>query len=125
MPDVYGQTESAAVSKLKAEGFKPTVEEMPSDDVEAGKVIKTDPQRTEVVGDNLDIKVYVSSGKSLKNVSVPSVVGMKQADAEKELKDKNLVASVKEKLITADDKYYPVGYVVKQEPDTGLSLIHI
>ena len=123
VPDVYGQTESAAVSKLKAEGFKPTVEEIPSDDVEAGKVIKTDPQRTEVVGDNLDIKVYVSSGKSLKNVSVPSVVGMKQADAEKELKDKNLVASVKEKLITADDKYYPVGYVVKQEPDTGSAQI--
>ena len=123
VPDVYGQTESAAVSKLKAEGFKPTVEEMPSDDVEAGKVIKTDPQRTEVVGDNLDIKVYVSSGKSLKNVSVPSVVGMKQADAEKELKDKNLVAYVKEKLITADDKYYPVGYVVKQEPDTGSAQI--
>ena len=123
VPDVYGQTESAAVSKLKAEGFKPTVEEMPSDDVEAGKVIKTDPQRTEVVGDNLDIKVYVSSGKSLKNVSVPSVVGMKQADAEKELKDKNLVASVKEKLKTADDKYYPVGYVVKQEPDTGSAQI--
>ncbi len=125
VPDVYGQTESAAVSKLKAEGFKPTVEEMPSDDVEAGKVIKTDPQRTEVVGDNLDIKVYVSSGKSLKNVSVPSVVGMKQADAEKELKDKNLVASVKEKLITADDKYYPVGYVVKQEPDTGSAQIPV
>ena len=123
VPDVYGQTESAAVSKLKAEGFKPAVEEMPSDDVEAGKVIKTDPQRTEVVGDNLDIKVYVSSGKSLKNVSVPSVVGMKQADAEKELKDKNLVASIKEKLITADDKYYPVGYVVKQEPDTGSAQI--
>ena len=123
VPDVYGQTESAAVSKLKAEGFKPAVEEMPSDDVEAGKVIKTDPQRTEVVGDNLDLKVYVSSGKSLKNVSVPSVVGMKQADAEKELKDKNLVASVKEKLITADDKYYPVGYVVKQEPDTGSAQI--
>ena len=123
VPDVYGQTESAAVSKLKAEGFKPAVEEMPSDDVEAGKVIKTDPQRTEVVGDNLDIKVYVSSGKSLKNVSVPSVVGMKQTDAEKELKDKNLVASVKEKLITADDKYYPVGYVVKQEPDTGSAQI--
>lgn len=123
VPDVYGLTESAAVSKLKAEGFKPTVETMPSDDVEEGKVIKTEPQRTQVVGENLDIKIYVSSGKSLKNVSVPSVVGMKQADAEKELKEKNLVASVKEKLITSDDKYYPIGYVVKQEPDTGSSEI--
>ena len=123
VPDVYGLTESAAVSKLKADGFKPTVEAMPSEDVEEGKVIKTEPQRTQVVGENLDIKIYVSSGKSLKNVSVPSVVGMKQADAEKELKDKNLVASVKERLITSDDKYYPIGYVVKQEPDTGSSEI--
>lgn len=123
VPDVYGLTESAAVSKLKAEGFKPTVEAMPSEDVEEGKVIKTEPQRTQVVGENLDIKIYVSSGKSLKNVNVPSVVGMKQADAEKELKDKNLVASVKERLITSDDKYYPIGYVVKQEPDTGSSEI--
>lgn len=123
VPDVYGKTESAAVSELKAAGFQTVVTEMPSEDVEAGLVIKTDPQRTEVVEENAKITVYVSSGKSIQNVSVPSVVGMKQEDAEKELKEKKLVPEVKEITITAEDKYYPVGYVVKQEPDTGSSQI--
>lgn len=125
VPDVYGQTESAAVSKLKAEGFKPTVEEMPSDDVEAGKVIKTDPQRTEVVGDNLDIKVYVSSGKSLKNVSVPSVVSMKRADAEKLLKEKKFISVVEEVYYSKNSgyEYAPIGYVIKQEPSGDTSMV--
>ena len=97
--------------------------EIPSEDIEKGLVVKTDPQRTEVVEENAKITVYVSSGKSIQNVSVPSVVGMKKEDAEKQLKDKKLVAEVKETTITAEDKYYPVGYVVKQEPDTGSSQI--
>lgn len=123
VPDTYGKTESAAVSELKAAGFQTVVTEMPSEDVEAGLVIKTDPQRTEVVEENAKITIYVSSGKSIQNVSVPSVVGMKKEDAEKELKDKKLVPEVKEMTITTEDKYYPVGYVVKQEPDTGSSQI--
>lgn len=123
VPDVSGKTESAAVSELKAAGFQTVVTEIPSEDVEKGLVIKTDPQRTEVVEENAKITVYVSSGKSIQNVSVPSVVGMKQADAEKDLKDKKLVPEVKEMTITTEDKYYPVGYVVKQEPDTGSSQI--
>lgn len=123
VPDVYGKSESAAISELKAAGFEAVVTEIPSEDIEKGLVVKTDPQRTEVVEENAKITVYVSSGKSIQNVSVPSVVGMKQADAEKQLKDKKLVAEVKETTITAEDKYYPVGYVVKQEPDTGSSQI--
>ena len=123
MPDTYGKTESAAVSELKAAGFQTVVTEMPSEDVEKGLVIKTEPQRTEVVEENAKITVYVSSGESIQNVSVPSVVGMKKEDAEKQLKDKKLVPEVKEMTLTSDDKYYPVGYVAKQEPDTGSSQI--
>ena len=123
VPDTYGKTESAAVSELKAVGFETVVTEMPSEDVEKGIVIKTEPQRTQVVEENAKITVYVSSGKSIQDVSVPSVVGMKKEDAEKELQDKKLVPEVKEMTITTEDKYYPVGYVVKQEPDTGSSKI--
>ncbi len=123
VPDTYGKTESAAVSELKAAGFETVVTEMPSEDVEKGIVIKTEPQRTQVVEENAKITVYVSSGKSIQDVSVPSVVRMKKEDAEKELKDKKLVPEVKEMTITAEDKYCPVGYVVKQEPDIGSSKI--
>ena len=123
VPDTYGKTESAAVSELKAVGFETVVTEMPSEDVEKGIVIKTEPQRTQVVEENAKITVYVSSGKSIQDVSVPSVVRMKKEDAEEELKDKKLVPEVKEVTITAEDIYCPVGYVVKQEPDTGSSKI--
>lgn len=123
VPDVYGKTESAAVSELKAAGFNPVVTEMPSEDVEAGLVIRTDPQRTEVVAENAEITVYVSSGKEIENVSVPSVVGMTQEAAEKQLRDRNLIPKVEETTLTIDDKYYPVGYVVRQSPDTGSSQI--
>ena len=123
VPDVYGKTESAAVSELKAAGFNPVVTEMPSEDVEAGLVIRTDPQRTEVVAENAEITVYVSSGKEIENVSVPSVVGMTQEAAEKQLRDRNLIPKVEETTLTIDDKYYPVGHVVRQSPDTGSSQI--
>ena len=123
VPDVYGKTESAAVSELKAAGFKVTTTELPSEDVQKGLVIRTDPQRTEVVAENAEITVYVSSGETIKNVDVPSLVGKKQDVAEKELKEKNLVPEVEEITLTIEDKYYPVGYVVKQEPDVGSSQI--
>ena len=56
---------------------------MPSEDVEAGLVVKTEPQRTQVVSENETITIYISSGKPTKNVDVPDVVGLSKEDAEK------------------------------------------
>ena len=123
VPDVSGKTESAAVSELKSAGFKTVVTEMPDEDVEAGLVIKTDPQRTETVAEGAEITVYVSTGKPTKNVKVSDVVGMTKEAAEKELKDKGLVPQIEEVDITLDDKFYPTGYVVKQEPASSSSEI--
>lgn len=124
VPDVYGKTESAGVSELKAAGFAPVITEMPSEDVEAGLIIKTSPQRTEVVEENAKITVYVSTGKTVKNVNTPSVVSMKQADAEKLLSDKKLIAEVEEVYYSADSdyEYAPVGYVIKQEAGENQSI---
>ncbi len=119
VPDVYGKTESAAVSELKSNGFDTVIAEEASEDVEKGLVIRTDPQRTEVVGEGAKITVYVSSGKSIKNVDIPDLVGMTKEDAQKKLAEEGLVAEVEEVQITSNDKYYPIGYVVKQEPAMG------
>lgn len=119
VPDVYGKSEAAAISELKSNGFTVKTAEMPSEDVEKGLVVKTDPARTTVVAEGEEITVYISSGKEVKSVDVPDVVGMKQSDAEKALKDKNLLVKVEETKITIKDKYYPVGYVVRQTPDNG------
>ncbi len=117
VPDVSGKLESAAVSELKSAGFETVVTEMPSEDVEEGLVIKTEPQRTEVVAEGAKITIFVSSGKPTKNVEVSDVVGMTKEAAEKQLTEKNLVPQIEEIEITMDDKFYPVGYVVKQEPE--------
>lgn len=119
VPDVSGKTESAAVSELKSNGFTTVVVEEPSEDFEAGLVIRTDPQRTQVVSEGEKITVYVSSGKPTKNVNIPDVVGMTKEAAEKQLKAEGLLCEVTEVQITSNDKYYPTGYVVKQEPDSS------
>ncbi len=116
VPDVSGKTEAAAVSELEANGFKTVVTQIADEDFEEGIVIKTDPARTTVVGEGAEITVFVSTGKPIKNVKVPDVIGMEKADAESELKDKGLVAEFVEAPITAEDRFYPVGCIFKQEP---------
>ncbi len=114
VPDVYGKNESTAASELKSNGFTTVTTEEPSEDVEKGLVIRTDPQRTEVVPEGAKITIYVSSGKSTKNVKVPDLVGMTADAAKKLLEEKGLTAEIEEVNITNKDKYYPLDYVVKQ-----------
>ena len=116
VPDVYGETESSAVSKLKINGFNTVISEIPSEDVEAGFVVKTVPERTEVVMDGAEITVYVSSGKSNKSVKIIDVVGLTKEEAEKKLTAGGFTFRTEEIQITDNDKYYPIGYVVKQSP---------
>ena len=119
VPDVYGKNESAAVSELKSNGFNTVISEMPSEDVEAGLVVKTEPQRTEVVAEGATITVYISSGKPTKNVNVPNVVGMNKDDAEKLLKGDGFTVKVLETQLTTNDKFYPLGYVLNQTPESS------
>ncbi|MBQ3817321.1 MAG: Stk1 family PASTA domain-containing Ser/Thr kinase, partial [Clostridia bacterium] len=123
VPDVYGKTESAAVSELKSNGFKTVITEAKSEDVEKGLVIKTEPARTTVVAEGTEITVYVSTGKAVKNVDVPHVVGLKQEDAKKSIESKGLVVEVKEKDISQGETEYPKGYVMSQDPAFGSSQV--
>lgn len=119
VPDVYGKSESAAVSELKSNGFDTVIAEIASEDVEKGLVVKTEPQRTTVVEENTKITVYISTGKPVKNVTVPDVVGMSESTAKKKLEDEGLTVKVMETQLTSNDKFYPVGTVAKQEPTSS------
>ncbi len=119
VPDVYGKTESAAVSELKSSGFTTVVSEETSEDVEKGLVIRTEPQRTEVVPEGAKITVYISSGKPTKEVKVPDVIGLKKDNAKKQLENEGLKVEIEEVQLTADDKFYPVGVVASQDPKTS------
>jgi beta-lactam-binding protein with PASTA domain len=110
-------SESAAIPLLESLGFKVKVEYEPSKDVEKDIVIRSDPQRTEVVEPGEKITLYISSGEPTKNVRIPDVVGFSKDNAEKKLKAEDLAVIIEEVQITMDDKFYPVGTVVKQEPE--------
>ncbi len=63
VPDVYGLAENIAVEALETNGFTATVIEEASANVEKGLVIRTEPQRTEVVAERTEVKIFVSKGK--------------------------------------------------------------
>ncbi len=124
VPDVAGMTESQAVSKLKSMGF--VVAEEPehvfSEDFEKGHVVKTKPAIGKSVEKGSGITVFVSDGKEVKNVEIPNVVGLKSDEAKARLEKLNLVVEVKEKQLTASDKYYEAGYIVLQDPANGTQI---
>lgn len=119
VPDIYGKTESYAISELKSKGFTTVVKEAADDEVEAGLVIKTDPVRTTVVAEGTEITVYVSSGKATKMVDVPNVVGLTQEKAKSDIEKLGLVAEVETRDLTSSEKEYPKGYVIAQEPNAN------
>lgn len=116
IPDVYGMTESAAVSTLKTAGFEYKIEKIASVDVEEGLVVYTDPVKTKRVEEGTVVTIYLSTGKPVQKLTVPDVVGMSKADAKKKLEESGFTVSVLETQLTANDKYYPIGKVAKQDP---------
>ncbi len=120
VPDVYGKTESYAKSELEAKGFVVTMKMIADDEVEEGLVIKTDPVRTTVVADGAEITVYVSTGKEIKMVDIPHVIGLTKDKAQSLIEKADLIAEFEERDLTADEDY-PKGYVVAQEPDANSS----
>ena len=121
VPDVYGKTESYAISELKSKGFVTTVKLVADDEVEEGMVIKTDPVRTTVVAEGAEIIVYVSTGKEIKMVDIPHVVGLTKEKAKNLIEKEGLVFDFEERDLTSSDKFYEKGYVIAQEPDSNSS----
>lgn len=121
IPDVYGKTESYAVSELKSKNFKTVVKAVADDEVEEGLVIKTEPARTTVVAEGSEVTVYVSTGKATKMLDVPNVVGLTQEKAKSDIEKLGLTVEIETRDLTSNDKEYPKGYVIAQSPDANSS----
>jgi serine/threonine-protein kinase len=74
-----GAPKDDVVADLEKQGLKVAVEEAFSDDVEAGRVVSTDPAAGQQVPKGGAVTVVVSKGPDL--VEVPDVVGMRFSDA--------------------------------------------
>lgn len=119
MPNVYGLTLELAEQTLQLEGlsnFKTM--NIPSDNVEEGKVIYTDPKATNVVSAEQEITIYVSSGPTttvIETLTVPDVSGLTQSGARAFL-EKFGFTNIS--FVTQDDALEK-GIVLSQSPSAG------
>jgi beta-lactam-binding protein with PASTA domain len=89
IPDVEGFSESAARTRLEAEGLTVAdeVEEVEDPEYDEGTVVRTDPEAgQEVDPDEEEVVLVVASGQ----VEVPNVVGQDLGDAVSDLRDARL-----------------------------------
>ncbi len=121
VPDVYGKTESYAISELKSKGFATTVKIETHDEVQEGLVIKTDPARTTTVAEGAEIIVYVSAGQEVKLKEIPKLIGLTKEKAKALIEKEGLIPKFEDRDLTASDKFYEKGYVIAQDPDFSSS----
>jgi eukaryotic-like serine/threonine-protein kinase len=110
IPDVSGQSAVDAASKLGAAGLSVEQVNEPSDTVESGTVIRTNPAANTSVGKGSKVQLVVSSGKE--QVTVPDVVGLAQADAKSALEAKGFVVEI----TTISSDASKNGKVITQSP---------
>jgi beta-lactam-binding protein with PASTA domain len=112
VPAVVGQPRDDAEQTVKEAGFRVRVREAFSDDVPEGDVISVSPPPGEPLQRGRTVTLVVSKGPE--GVVVPSLVGLKREEAERQLADTGLTAEVTERETTQ-----PPGTVMAQEPASG------
>ncbi|MCU6734096.1 Stk1 family PASTA domain-containing Ser/Thr kinase [Diplocloster agilis] len=117
--DVSGLSEDKAKQKLEDEGFKVTIEESYSDDVDKGNVISTDPKAGSDVKPNQTIRMTVSKGKEIREVVMPNFTNMTMEQVD------TLITQNKLKWGTVTEQYnssVEEGRVINQSPSQGTTV---
>ncbi|GIU92781.1 MAG: serine/threonine-protein kinase PknB [Acidimicrobiia bacterium] len=119
IPPIVGLTERDAVSQLQLAGLTWTIEREYSDEVEEGRVIRTDPEPGEQVAPDTRVLVVVSDGPE--PVQVPNLFGLTEQQARSTLEGLGLVMEVSQARIEVSDPSL-VDKVVQQNPQAGVTL---
>ncbi|MFQ9128453.1 MAG: PASTA domain-containing protein [Butyricicoccaceae bacterium] len=118
MVDFTGKSLDYVAASLDAHGIELKEEEEYSDDVEEGKVIRTDPEAGTELARGETLTVYISLGKEQKSADVPSLTGMTQEAAQRALSERGLSLGSVDQV--ESDK--PEGTVVWQSIDANSSV---
>lgn len=117
MISLEGSTEEEARAALKELGLGLEVTgTMASDDYEEGQIVAQSVKKGEKVEKHTTIEVQTSSGPG--EFEAPSVVGKDESEAERIIKDNNLVP----KRDFAFDDTVPEGEVISQSPEAGTAV---
>jgi beta-lactam-binding protein with PASTA domain len=118
VPNVVGTRQAAAEQTLTRAGLSASVSSEYSDMVAEGYVISQNPSSGESVAEGSTVNLVVSLGKEEVLVTVPNVVGSRQAAAEQTLTRAGLSASVSGEYSDTVAE----GYVISQNPSSGASV---
>lgn len=115
VPNVKGKEKDEAIKLIEEAKLKAEIIEETSKTVKEGFVIsqETDPDTEVLAGDT--VKLHVSTGTGIKEVSVVSVIGQSEANAKKTLEGLGLKVNVAYEEDSSKDN----GVVLKQSLDTG------
>ncbi|MHB8128671.1 MAG: Stk1 family PASTA domain-containing Ser/Thr kinase [Mobilitalea sp.] len=117
IPNVYGLTEAQADKKLEELGLKVIHEYPTSEEIEIGRVISTTPERQSMVVNGASVTVHVSSGSENKQVAVPNLLGLTEAEATTVLTGLELAKGA---ISYESSSSYAKGEITYQSNTTGL-----
>jgi len=116
VPDLVGQTQTAAEAALTNADLNSTFSTDYSDTAPAGSVISQTPAGATEVAAGSVVSLVISSGPAPATIVVPDVVGLSQNNAETAITSAGLVIG---SVITANSSTVPVGDVISQTPAAG------
>lgn len=116
---IADMTLETAVRLLEAKGLKAVVVEETSEDVEAGKIVRMEPEDKAALGDS--VTLYVSTGPEVEVTPVPDLYGKTENEAAALLTEAGLLTG---EISRAHDASVPAGQVISQgiEKDTDAEL---
>ena len=87
MSYMVGYQEADARAVLTGMGMVPVAMEEFNDDIEKGKVARTDPEAGTVLTEGQTVYIYISKGPIIETAEMPKLVGLDYATAKKTLED--------------------------------------
>ena len=106
---IADMTLETAVRLLEAKGLKAVVVEETSEDVEAGKIVRMEPEDKAALGDS--VTLYVSTGPEVEVTPVPDLYGKTENEAAALLTEAGLLTG---EISRAHDASVPAGQVISQ-----------
>jgi eukaryotic-like serine/threonine-protein kinase len=110
-----GRSQEEAVEAVEEAGFDARVEKVNSDQVEAGRAIRSEPSGGTTATRGSTVVVIVSKGRKL--AKVPVLVGTQRSVAVQQIRGRGFSPSVEE-----EESAKPVGEVIRQAPSAGSEL---
>lgn len=115
IPDLTGKSELEAANTLNNLGFEVAFFEEESEDIDEGRVVRTDPPAGDVLQPGSTVTVIISTGK---NIPMPPVVGLTREQATNVLQGERLQPSVD--IVILAPGHPDNDKVVGQAPDPGV-----